>query len=1002
MHLYKVFLIIFSLFSSSVFSLGNSTYWQQHVEYDIDVKLDDKNQVLNGFVQMEYFNNSPDTLRQLLIHLWPNAYKDNNTPFARQQIKLGNTRFHYADESERGYIDRLNFIVDNKAAEWYIDSSNAELAIVKFDKALYPGASVKIGTPFRVKIPAPFSRFGHDKQQYQISQWYPKPVVYDKEGWHPMPYLDQGEFYSEFGDFNVRITLPANYVVAASGKLVSEDEVNWLEERSRDPDLLNEDSNEIPISDTLQKSISFEIENAHDFAWFADKRYLVSQDKIKLNGRDDSVLVQAFYLPEEKSTWSKATEISKRGLQFYNDLVGTYSYPTLSAVSGELEAGSGMEYPGITIIGETGDFNSLETVLVHEIGHNWFYGILGNNERDAPWLDESINSYYEQRYILENYPDRKIIDRFPRLVEFLGLNDFKYSYLNNLFYLFSARRNEDQPIGLHSEEFSSLNYGAMVYAKGAKAFQYLSGYLGEIHFDRIMQEYFKTFRFKHHSPDNFRMFFEKATGRDLSWFFDELIYSDKIIDFALKDVGRDSKHLIVKVKNKTGFTGPFPIQQYYKDSLLSENWIEGFKDEAGVMVKMHRASHIYIDRKKVIPEFNTQNNNFRIAGVANRLEKIRFQFLGSIDHPEKSELYYFPLFAWNNYDKSMLGLALYNHTLLNKKLQFELAPMFSAATHNFSGTGNVNYNWWPSKGNVREWKLGMSASRFSYLLFPVVQRFHKANPYLKIAFKKPEVHSPITVNLKIRSVNIWQDYLIPKNKNYHFYVNELALDLRNNNPLLPWKLNASFRQGKTFGTVQTTFNFDIPYRRGKEAVKVRLFAGGFLWSNRASGTISPPVPRLQLSGSTGSGSSALLPVQGDYLFDHVFLDRNGFDPVFGQQIVTKDGGFKSRTIVGDTDRFLSSIVVESTFPGKIPLKPYAGFSAFIDRKDEFGMAAELGVSFVILPEIFEIHFPIITTNNIKDNQETGSLSLDKYYEKITFTLNINKLNPFEQKQFISF
>lgn len=996
-------LVFCSIFLLLIFC--NITIAQTNVNYNIDVRLNDKKNTLQGFVQMEYKNVSSDTLNEIFIHLWPNAYSNQKTPFAKQQIKLKQTSFHYVKEEDYGSLTGVNFIVNNKAVEWLIDSNNTELAKVILPEGLVPNQSITLGTPFNVKIPAPFSRLGQKKQQYQITQWYPKPAVYDKNGWNTMPYLDQGEFFSEFANFKVRITLPANYVVAASGELVTQSETKWLSERAAwSSDLGNADEwySEVPKSADSTKSIEYEIKNAHDFAWFADKRYLVEQDKIKLQGRTDSILIQTFYLPEERSLWHKAIEYTAKGLHFYNNTVGTYPYPAFSTVSGALGAGSGMEYPGVTVIGETGNENALETVIVHEIGHNWFYGVLANNERAYPWLDESINSYYEVRYLREEHPDQKLINEFPKVMEFLGLDEFKHDYQNNLFYLFSARRNESQPIGESSEAFSSLNYGAMVYGKGALAFDYLSYYLGEAKFDKIMQGYFKEYGFKHHYPEDLQNYFEAESEVDLSWFFEELIPKDQHIDFSIKKVKKKEDHFEIKLKNKSDFSGPVPIQQYQDDSLLSEKWIPGFQKDTTILMDKENAKYIYIDRSRKIPEFNTQNNNFRVKGLANKLEKIRFQFLGSLDNPEKSELYFFPVYAWNNYDKSMLGLVFYNHTLLNKRLEFELLPMYSTATYNFSGTGNINYNWWPKSGKVREVKLGMSAKRFAYLLFPEVQRFHKANPYLNISFKRKTPLSPIAINLQLRSVNIWQDYLIPQTKNGHFYTNEADLNIANDNPLFPWNFNTKIRQGKYFGSVQASFNFDIPYRQGREAIKIQFFAGGFLWNNKSSSDISPPIPRMQLSGSTGSGSSALLPVQGDYLFDHSFLDRNGIDPVFGQQIVNKDGGFKSRTIIGDTDRFLSTLTIASTFPGKIPLKPYAGFAAFIDRSDEFNIAAELGISLVIVPEIFEINLPIVTTNNIKNNQESGSLGLDKYYEKITFTLNINAANPFKQVKKLSF
>jgi hypothetical protein len=192
--------------------------------------------------------------------------------------------------------------------------------------------------------------------------------------------------------------------------------------------------------------------------------------------------------------------------------------------------------------------------------------------------------------------------------------------------------------------------------------------------------------------------------------------------------------------------------------------------------------------------------------------------------------------------------------------------------------------------------------------------------------------------------------------------------------------------------VFTEAKFKLHYMKAKESITFRFYAGGFLFQNKEASNINPPNPVLQLSGSGGNGSDKLTMFQRDYMFDHYYLDRNGLDPVFAQQVVTKDGGFRSRTIVGDTRKFLTSITLDATAPSKIPVKLFAGAAGFIDGANEFKFVAELGLSVVVIPDLFEINFPLITTDNIKVNQETG-LGLNKFYEKITFTLNIRQMDP---------
>ncbi|MFL5786536.1 MAG: M1 family peptidase, partial [Flavisolibacter sp.] len=213
----KKFLIVL-LFQSCI-CLCKGQYWQQRVNYIIDVNLNDKEKSLDAFEKLTYLNNSPDTLSFIWFHLWPNAYKNDRTSFSDQMLLNGNTSFYFSDKDQKGYINRLDFKVDGTTAKTEDHRQYTDVIKLLLPKQLLPGQQVQITTPFHVKLPFNFSRGGYDSSTFQITQWYPKPAVYDSKGWHPMPYLDQGEFFSEFGSFDVRITVPKEYTIAATGNI---------------------------------------------------------------------------------------------------------------------------------------------------------------------------------------------------------------------------------------------------------------------------------------------------------------------------------------------------------------------------------------------------------------------------------------------------------------------------------------------------------------------------------------------------------------------------------------------------------------------------------------------------------------------------------------------------------------------------------------------------------------------------------------------------------------
>ena len=204
---------------------ANAQYWQQQTNYKINVALNDKNHTLKGDLELEYINNSPDKLEFIWFHLWPNAYKNETTAYAKQIFRDKDGKKRWEEMKDNGFIDSLNFSVNNVKAKLETDPDNIDIVKVILPKALQPGEKAVIKTPFFVKIPTYSSRSGHIDQSYIICQWYPKPAVYDRKGWHPIPYLDQGEFYSEFGSFDVQIKVPATYVVGATGTLQNQDEL---------------------------------------------------------------------------------------------------------------------------------------------------------------------------------------------------------------------------------------------------------------------------------------------------------------------------------------------------------------------------------------------------------------------------------------------------------------------------------------------------------------------------------------------------------------------------------------------------------------------------------------------------------------------------------------------------------------------------------------------------------------------------------------------------------
>ncbi|HYG37049.1 MAG TPA: M1 family metallopeptidase [Cytophagales bacterium] len=502
-------LLIGILLLFSVNSFAQEAYWQQHVDYTIDVSLNDKEHTLKGFLNLVYTNNSPDTLNFIWFHLWPNAYKNKRTAFAKQLFRDKDGKKLWKSMKDKGSIDSLNFHVNGQKARIEEDPENIDIIKILLPSSLEPGKRVTITTPFLVKLPTYISRMGHHGNSYMLCQWYPKPAVYDRKGWHPMPYLDQGEFYSEFGSFNVNITLPSSYIVGASGLLENESELAVYKETGGYNYLNGEDNKKYNyIGTSPYKTLNYSSDSIHDFAWFADKDFIIEYDTLKL-ASGKTVDVFAYHQPNGSKHWEKGTDYIKDAVKKYSGWIGEYPYPVVQAVEGPDNANSGgMEYPMITLITKPdADEESLDAVITHEVGHNWFFSILGSNERTHAWMDEGINSYYQFRYEAEKYRGNSLFgNNIPKEVKAQPADEFLGMIYNAL-----SKVPMEKPIETPSASFTDKQeYGAVVYLKAAIWMYILELSLDKNKLDKAIQTYYDQWKFKHPYPEDLKAIFEKT------------------------------------------------------------------------------------------------------------------------------------------------------------------------------------------------------------------------------------------------------------------------------------------------------------------------------------------------------------------------------------------------------------------------------------------------------------------------------------------------------------
>jgi len=1012
MNLRYVLLTIPLIGSVPLQSVAQQTpYFQQEVNFTIEVKLDDRNHMLRGNETFEYINNSPDTLRFLYIHLWPNAYRTRTTALARQLARDGNFILFGTLKDNKGYIDSLNFKVDGERAIWSSDEKHIDIARLDLTKPLAPGGRILVTTPFVVKLPSgSISRLGHVGESYQVTQWFPKPAVYDRDGWHPMPYLSQGEFYSEFGSFDVSITLPENYVVGATGDLQNESELNFLDSlavRGTDrPDLL--ELKGFPPSANRMKTIRYVQSQVHDFAWFADKRWMVLKGEVTTPHSGQAVTTWAMFTPAQKKLWEKAPEYLHDAVHYYSLWNGDYPYKQVTAVDGTISAGGGMEYPNVTVIGHSGNARSLETVIMHEVGHNWFYGILGSNERMNAWMDEGLNSFNEERYMETKYPAANLGEAIGLGASFklFTLDQFPQRSLADLMYRFNASRNLDQPLQCHAEHFTSINYGGIVYKKTALLMFYLKTYLGEEMFDRCMRSYFEEWKFKHPGPEDFREVMERVSGKNLDWFFDDLVQTTGKIDFSLRRIRQQKNGVIeVKVKN-TGETrgpvtvglvkNPSPGLTQSTDRIAVSNVLHPGESQWLQFMSEDGDRLVLIDPGADIPQINRHNDRMRIRGPLRKVEPLSLRPFTGLEVPWKTQLFWIPLVAWNEYDKWMAGISLHNKTITRKPLEWSVSPMYSFSRERLSGFSGVEWH----QGNVTT---GIRAQQFSSGSYTTPlgngqSWYALAEPYIRWTIR-PEtgsVNEGAQIVTQVRYQSVWQtnrfEFSEPpvayrQTRNQEAVILSADASYRSK-PFHQWKASAASaistdffeRNSPISGDVGQIHHGQLSYQflynvRKKKHIRARLFAGTTTGGNRRVNLFSP-------SGITGPS---------DLFYDALYLGRQESTGLLSRQMVSGMGML--RTPLPWRFRSLVALNAEWELPVRFPLMLSANLAStdFAGLVSSDEMLASLVLSVPLIRDILEVHVPLVQSQVIRNAQK--DMGYD-FAEKIMFTLHLNALSPF--------
>lgn len=540
------------LASASLLAQTGPNRWQQAAKYYMEIDMDTKKHQFDGKQKLVYTNNSPDTLHKVFYHLYFNAFQPGSMMDERSRTlpdpdpRVGD-RIAKLKPKEIGYHKVKSLVQDGKKVNYEMAETILE---VELAEPILPGASTTLEMEFKSQVPLQIRRSGRNSAEgidYSMSQWYPKLCEYDYQGWHANPYIGR-EFHGVWGDFDVKITLPVDYTVGATGYLQNPNEMgHGYEDVGQRADLKGK----------KRLTWHFIAPNVHDFVWGADPDYI--HDVVQL---DDTTKIHFFYQDDAdyKATWKGSQEKMKKAFGYIEKRFGNYPYRQYSFIQG---GDGGMEYPMATLITGNRAPSSLQGVMVHELMHTWYQMLMGTNEALYAWMDEGFTSYATN--IVTAYLDGQLKK---------GENPHYYSYAG---YKQLAKSGVEEPLSTHADHFmSNAAYGAASYNKGAVFVHQLEYIVGKKVLKEAMLDYYYNWRFKHPNPNDFIRIVEKHAGLELDWYREYWVNSTHTIDYAVNEVKKKGGKTLVQlerlesVHKKTGIKNgrmPMPVDLVvtYKD-----------------------------------------------------------------------------------------------------------------------------------------------------------------------------------------------------------------------------------------------------------------------------------------------------------------------------------------------------------------------------------------------------------------------------------------------------
>ena len=895
------------------------------------VEVDNEKKELTVNQELSFFNQTNDTLTNIVLNDWMNGYTSKNTPLAARFSDEFGRSFHLAQEKERGRTSAITITDESQTLlTWEIDKNNPDVIQIRLKEKLLPNQKAIFTLSYTVKIPSDkFTKYGYSENgKMYLRNCFLIPARYDNKGFVKYDNLNLDDCANGLSDYDVEIKIPQNFDLDSDLKEIQKETINGF--------------NVYHLTGKNCLDFIFFIDEKKDFEIYRNNNFEVISN-----------------LKDDRLNDIQRAIIIDRIVNYVSENLGKYPQSKITVAQADYDRNPfyGLNQLPLFISPFPDEF-LYEIKFLKTYLNNYLHNTLRLDPRKDNWIYDGIQVYIMMKYIEEYHPDSKMMGSVAKLKMLKGYNmvslnfNGQYSYL----YMLMARKNLDQPLSNPKNTLIKFNEKIASKYRAGLSFRYLDSYLQNEVVSNSIKQFLVLNRTQQTQRKDFENILTTYSPKKIDWFFDKIIDSRDIIDFKFDKVTRTKDSISFSLKNKTETNVPISVYGIKDKNVVFKKWYYTITTDSIYTIPRNDAEKIVINYKNEVPEYNLRNNwrSLNSLRVTNR--PIKFIFFKDLEDPYYNQVVYIPTLEYNLYDGFLPGIRFHNKTILDKQFTFDLNPTISTKAQSLSGKGFIYYNQFNRDSNLYHIRYMMSGH---YLHYAPDAYYTKLAPTVFLYYRPDDFRDNRKQTIVIKEIIVDKQktaFTVSENSENYQIFNAKYIDTKTE-VTNHFSFLGDFQYSTVFGKLST----EIQYRKlfdNNRSLNLRLFAGTFLHNKTTSNYFDFGLDR-----------------PSDYLFESEYLGRSETTGLFSQQSIVADGFFKSKLETRTANRWMTT--VNAGYSIWRWIEGYGDIGLIKNADIEPKFVYDSGIRLNLVTDYFELYLPVYSNNGWEIGQQN-------YGERIRF------------------